>query len=154
MAYFRINEISREPDLDITLVRGVYVDVDFWLTKADFDAGKEPLFSEDFSMQIWVSERAVAKDINGFFLTTGGQAVDPSTILPDDRYRWQYVTTQRTSTQITDQIKTNINNHARRALKTNLRGDRRYRKSITRIQTDADNILSNTLNLRNYTGST
>ena len=66
MAYFRINEISREPDLDITLVRGVYVDVDFWLTKADFDAGKEPLFSEDFSMQIWVSERAVAKDINGF----------------------------------------------------------------------------------------
>ena len=152
--YIRINEISREPALDAPLVRGLYLDIDFWLTQIGYNNGNPPILSEDFSMQIWIADRTITQDINGNYLTTGGQSIDPATLTPDSNYVWQYTTTPRTAVQIIAQIRANIAKLVNMATQNSMiRGERRFRRWVIRTQTDADNILANIAALKNYSGA-
>lgn len=148
--HIRINEVSREPDTGL-----FYIDVDFWLTKIGFLAGHPPILSNDFRMQLFDSAVMINTDAAGFLLTTDGNAIDPTTLVPTvdsvtqkviepPQYLWK---TSIVPLDMKEQIRTNIVNFVRRAENNSaLRGDLRDRR-IKRSLSDGSGRLAQILTL-------
>ena len=146
MAYFKINEISREPDTGL-----IYLDVDFWSDQSSYDAGDPPIVSNDFRMQLFRQRTHIATAPNGFYLTTSRMQVDPASLTMESNYDWAYVTETLTQDEIIAQVETNIRKFAN-LIKDNLRGNLKS-SNIKRDQNDISGILTELAPIRDARGT-
>ena len=114
---YRISEASTLKGSDLT-----YLLVDFWLTRAEFDAGEPPFLTNDFLMELRREAREIVRRVDGWLQLLDGTFVDP-----DDPATWDinprdfvYEIVQRDTRQ---EVHTNIRQYGRRARAAQFSGD-------------------------------
>lgn len=124
----------------------IYVSCDFWLDRANQQAGEPPILQNDFLMQIAPTVRSILTQ-GGRWVRLDGVRVDPANVTEaDDLIGWQYTTTNKTNAATIDEVEQNILNYWARAKANNYRGDQRSFRSLS--QADPDGTLSKILAFR------
>ncbi|KKN69024.1 hypothetical protein LCGC14_0444960 [marine sediment metagenome] len=98
-----------------------YVLAEFWATKADFDAAKPVLLTEEFMMQLRPTGRRIVTNEDGWLKTTGGAFIDPETLdseQPEPKWEREIVTRD-----VPAEIEENIAAYWEKAKALNLSGD-------------------------------
>ena len=121
----------------------IYVSCDFWLQRADQQAGQQPMLRNDFLMQIapTITELLVQ---GGRYVRLDGVRVDPNNVTDADlAIGFQYTTTNKTNAQVVAEVETNILNYWKRAKANGYTGDQRQFRSLN--EADPDGNLSKAL---------
>lgn len=89
--FYRIDEIKTDARVPVSRPHArLIVYVSFWLSKADHDAGKLPQWREGFYMDVPPAVTRVVTNPQGHLKRqSDGQFVDPATIKPGDRTKWE-----------------------------------------------------------------
>jgi hypothetical protein len=144
--YLEIVEVSRhESGL-------IYVLVNFWREKADFDALEEEAASEDFLTQMVRQYERIVRDINGHWKRLDSLFVDPATITPltapiHNAIGWERETITKTDAELRQEVKEHVLAYWRRA-KREAQAGRPYprkhdqRERMVRNMADPDGMLA------------
>ena len=98
-----------------------YVLVEFWATKADFDAAKPVLLTEEFMMQLRPTGQRIVTNADGGLKKVGGTFIDPDTLdqaQPSPKWEREIVTRD-----VPAEIEENIAAYWEKAKALNLSGD-------------------------------
>lgn len=132
--FYRIAEVSTDK-----ATGHLYALVDFWASKADFDAAKPPVLINDFLMQLRPTGQRIVTNAQGWLKRIDGVFIDRETLVPGQpEPEWERETIDR---DLPAEIRTNIEAYWKRA---QVRGDsgNKIDSRIVRDESDPHGVLT------------
>ena len=125
----------------------IYVVVNYWAQKAQFDAGLGPTVINDFLMQLTGTVTQI-QTIGGRWVRLDGVRIRPEDVTDaDDAIGWRYETKDKTNAELVAEVEANVLSFWARAKANGWTGDRRTFHSVD--EADPDGVLTKIGGFRN-----